>query len=166
MTQQRPALARAGVILGRALARTEDPWCNKLLRFEEHTPVNTSTYWAYILASRPRGTLYIGVTNNIIERVEQHRLGVGSAFTRKYRVHTLVWLEPYGDVRDAIQREKSLKRYLRDWKINLIERDNPHWQDLYLTLPGVAPIPEDWVKRAAKLSGSWQMDGKQGDGTD
>jgi len=111
-----------------------------------------------VLASRPRGTLYIGVTNNIIERVELHRKGTGSAFTRKYKVHLLVWLEPFDDVRDAIQREKSLKRYLRDWKINLIERDNPRWQDLYPTLPGVAPTPKDWIERAAKLPGPWRKD--------
>ena len=120
--------------------------------------MNTSTYWAYILTSRPRGTLYIGVTNNIIERIEQHRNGIGSAFTRKYKVYTLVWLEPFDDVRDAIQREKSLKRYLRDWKINLIERDNPHWQDLYPALPGVVPIAKDWHLKAAKLPGPCQDD--------
>lgn len=87
--------------------------------------MTTNTYWVYILANKPRGTLYIGVTNNIIDRMEQHRNGVGSAFTRKYKVHLLVRFEPFADVRDAIQRENSLKRYLRDWKINLIERDNP-----------------------------------------
>lgn len=116
-------------------------------------PVLTNSYWTYMLASKPRGTIYVGVTNNIIERVEQHRKGVGSAFTRKYKVHGLVWFELFDDVRCAIKREKSLKRYLRDWKINLIERQNPHWQDLYPTLPGVAPIPDDWHERAAELRG-------------
>jgi putative endonuclease len=99
------------------------------------------SYWTYILASKPRGTLYIGVTNGLIRRIEQHRTGEASAFTRKYKVHMLVWYEEFADVREAIQREKSLKRYLREWKINLIERSNPHWMDLYPTLPGVAPVP-------------------------
>jgi putative endonuclease len=99
------------------------------------------SYWTYILASKSRGTLYIGVTNGLIFRVEQHRAGKGSAFTRKYRVHMLVWYEEFADIRHAIQREKTLKHYVRDWKINLIERTNPHWVDLYPTLPGVAPVP-------------------------
>jgi putative endonuclease len=97
--------------------------------------------WTYILASKPRGTLYIGVTNGLIQRINQHRTGKGSAFTRRYHVHTLVWYEEFARARDAIQREKSLKGYNRAWKINLIERTNPHWQDLFPTLPGVAPVP-------------------------
>ncbi len=99
------------------------------------------SYWTYILASKPRGTLYIGVTNGLIRRIEQHRAGEASAFTRKYKVHMLVWYEEFADVREAIQREKSLKHYNREWKINLIERSNPHWAHLYPTLPGVAPVP-------------------------
>jgi putative endonuclease len=99
------------------------------------------SYWTYILASKPRGTFYIGVTNGLIRRVEQHRAGEASAFTRRYGVHTLVWYEEFANVREAIQREKSLKRYLREWKINLIQETNPHWVDLYPTLPGVAPVP-------------------------
>jgi putative endonuclease len=98
------------------------------------------SYWTYILASKPRGTLYIGVTNGLIHRIDQHRAGTGSVFTRRYRVHTLVWFEEFARARDAIQREKMLKRYDREWKINLIERSNPHWEDLYPTLPGVAPL--------------------------
>ncbi|MBA4132109.1 MAG: excinuclease ABC subunit C [Hyphomicrobium sp.] len=98
------------------------------------------TYFVYILASRPHGTLYIGVTNSIIDRVDQHRAGMGSKFTARYKVHTLVWFELHSDITAAIQREKSLKEWPRDWKTNLIERDNPHWVDLYPTLPGVAPV--------------------------
>jgi putative endonuclease len=64
------------------------------------------SYWTYILTSRPRGTLYIGVTNGLIQRIEQHRAGTGSAFMRRYRVHTLVWYEEFASARDAIQREK------------------------------------------------------------
>jgi len=98
------------------------------------------SYWTYILANKPRGTLYVGVTNGLPTRVAQHRAGKGSAFTRKYGVHSLVWYEEFADVRQAIQKEKTLKHYTREWKINLIERTNQHWDDLYPTLPGVAPI--------------------------
>ncbi len=89
------------------------------------------SYWVYILASQPRGTLYIGVTNNILGRIEMHKAGRGSVFTSRYRVTMLVCYEQFADVRLAIQREKTLKHYTRDWKLNLIERENPHWQDLY-----------------------------------
>ena len=92
------------------------------------------TYWVYILASKPRGTLYIGVTNALLDRVEAHRQGTGSRFTSRYGVKRLVYFEPFGDVNQALQKEKTLKHYVRAWKINLIERDNPHWADLYPAL--------------------------------
>jgi putative endonuclease len=98
------------------------------------------SYWVYILASKPRGTLYVGITNGIILRVEQHRAGKGSSFTRKYKVHTLVWFQEFADVREAIQREKTMKEWPRAWKINLIEETNPRWDDLYPSLPGVRPV--------------------------
>ncbi len=97
------------------------------------------TYWVYILASKPYGTLYIGVTNNLLGRVEAHRDGGGSRFTSRYGVRLLVRYEPFASIEEAIQCEKTLKRYVRQWKINLIERDNPQWADLYpalLALPG------------------------------
>jgi putative endonuclease len=97
------------------------------------------TYWVYILASKPYGTLYIGVTNDLLGRVEAHRSGTGSRFTARYGVNTLVHYEPFGEIEAAIQREKTLKHWVRQWKINLIERENPHWVDLYsrlLLLPG------------------------------
>ena len=97
------------------------------------------TYWVYILASKPYGTIYIGVTNDLLGRVEAHRSGTGSKFTSRYGIRMLVYHEIFGDIEAAIQRETSLKRYLRQWKINLIERDNSHWADLYpalLALPG------------------------------
>ena len=100
------------------------------------------TYWVYIPASQPIGTLYIGVTNDLLGRVAAHRDGTGSKFTSRYGVKMLVYHEPCADIRTAIQREKSLKRYRREWKLNLIERDNPHWSDLYpglLSLPGNQP---------------------------
>jgi len=87
-------------------------------------------YCTYILASGKNGTLYVGVTNDLPNRVLQHRAGTGSGFTIRYKVHWLVYYEQYDDVRDAIQREKSIKRYRRAWKINLIEEQNPDWKDL------------------------------------
>ncbi len=88
------------------------------------------TYFVYILASRPYGTLYIGVTNDLARRIIEHREGRADGFTKNYSVTRLVWFETYGEVLLAIQREKSLKRWRRDWKINLIERTNPQWHDL------------------------------------
>ena len=85
----------------------------------------------YILASRKHGTLYIGVTGNLHERIDQHRTGRGSAFVRKYELTRLVWWEQHETIVAAIQRETSLKRWKRDWKIELIEKMNPEWEDLY-----------------------------------
>ena len=110
-------------------------------------------YWVYILASQPRGTLYIGVTNGLIRRVDEHRAGIGAKFTRHYKVHLLVWYEEFSDINEAIQRAKTLKHYVRAWKINLIERENLHWTDLYPSLPGVKPIPADWHLRSPGSSG-------------
>jgi putative endonuclease len=87
-------------------------------------------YHVYILASRRYGTLYIGVTNDLGRRIEQHRQGLGSEFVSHYRVHRLVYVEPYETAMDAIRREKQLKKWNRDWKIRLIEQDNLCWQDL------------------------------------
>ena len=101
-------------------------------------------YWVYMLASQPRGTLYIGVTNGLIKRVEEYRAGIGSKFTAKYKVHRLVWYEEFADISEAIQREKTMKHYVHAWKVNLIERENPHWSDLSPSLSGVAPLSQDW----------------------
>jgi putative endonuclease len=86
--------------------------------------------YVYILASKRNGTLYIGVTNNLAARVYAHREGVASTFTRRYGVTMLVWYEEYPTVPLAIQRETSLKRWKREWKIALIEKINPNWDDL------------------------------------
>ncbi len=90
--------------------------------------------YVYILASKPYGTLYIGVTNNLSRRIYEHRDGIASAFTRRYNVKRLVWYEEYRTVAEAIQRETSLKRWKRDWKIDLVNKTNPEWRDLYETL--------------------------------
>ena len=105
------------------------------------------SYWVYIVASKPRGTLYIGVTNGLIRRVDEHAEGLMPGFTRRYRVHTLVWFEEFASIDEAIQRERTMKEWPRAWTINLIERTNPHWQDLYPSLPGVKPISEDWHRQ-------------------
>jgi putative endonuclease len=88
-------------------------------------------YYVYILASRRNGTLYIGVTNDLVRRVYEHREGAADGFTKKYRVHSLVYFESTDDVRAAIQREKTMKHWSRAWKIALIEKANPDWIDLY-----------------------------------
>lgn len=87
--------------------------------------------YVYILASKRNGTLYIGVTSNIIKRVYEHKNDLADGFTRKYKVHTLVYYEIFEDIREAITREKQLKAWQRQWKLELIERDNSKWRDLY-----------------------------------
>jgi len=88
----------------------------------------------YMMTDRYRGTIYIGVTSRLAERVHQHREGLLPGFTRRYGLKRLVSYEPHETMLAAIQREKSLKRYSREWKINLIERKNPLWEDLYPSL--------------------------------
>jgi putative endonuclease len=88
-------------------------------------------FWVYILASRIGGTLYIGVTNDLVRRVYEHRQGSVRGFTKKYEVHRLVHFEQFDDVENAIRRENRLKSWNRAWKIRLIEETNPHWIDLY-----------------------------------
>ena len=87
-------------------------------------------YYVYILASRKHGTLYIGVTNDLVRRVYQHKTHVARGFTSRYGVDLLVWFECYDEILNAITREKELKTWRREWKINLIERSNPEWVDL------------------------------------
>jgi len=88
-------------------------------------------YYVYMLASKRNGTLYIGVTSNLMRRVWEHKEKVADGFTKKYGVDKLVYVEHFLDPENAIKREKRLKKYKRQWKINLIERDNPQWKDLY-----------------------------------
>ncbi len=84
-----------------------------------------------MMASGQHGTLYIGVTSDLLLRVSQHREGTLGGFTARYGVKRLVWFERHEDIASAIRREKSLKKYKREWKVNLIERENPKWEDLY-----------------------------------
>ena len=85
----------------------------------------------YILASRYKGTIYVGVTSSLPERIKQHRSGTGSGFTAAYQCNRLVHVEPFDSIEDAIQREKRIKKWNRQWKIRLIEEKNPDWDDLF-----------------------------------
>ena len=94
------------------------------------------SYFVYILASAFNGTLYIGVTNDLLRRVAEHKAGIIKGFTKQYSVYRLVYFEETDSIEAAIAREKQLKNWHRDWKKNLIERDNPFWDDLYPALCG------------------------------
>jgi putative endonuclease len=83
------------------------------------------------MASKPHGTLYVGVTSDLAGRAYEHREDLLKGFTRKYGVHLLVWFEEFGYIHDAILREKQIKKWLRAWKIELIEKMNPRWEDLF-----------------------------------
>jgi putative endonuclease len=88
-------------------------------------------FWVYILASKPGGTLYIGVTRDLIRRVYEHRTGAVAGFTKRYGVKRLVYFERYDTAVEAIQREKNIKHWSREWKIELIVAANAEWRDLY-----------------------------------
>ena len=88
-------------------------------------------YYVYILASQKKGTLYIGMTNDLIRRIYEHKNDLVPGFTNAYHVHRLVYYEVHGEIYQAITREKQIKKWKRQWKINLIEKANPEWKDLY-----------------------------------
>ena len=88
-------------------------------------------YYVYLLASRKHGTLYLGVTNDLVRRVYEHKMKAVPGFTSRYGVDRLVWFECHEDPTSAIEREKDIKKWRRDWKIRLIEESNPEWIDLY-----------------------------------
>lgn len=90
------------------------------------------SYFVYILANRARGTLYIGVTNNLIRRLEEHKTQPIESFTQKYHLHRLVHVEEFNNIEAAITREKQLKDWKREWKIDLVQSANKHWDDLSL----------------------------------
>ena len=89
------------------------------------------TYYIYILASKRNGTLYIGVTSNLIKRIYEHKNSLIEGFTKRYYVHKLVYYEETDSIYSAIKREKQLKKWKREWKLDLIEKNNPDWLDLY-----------------------------------
>jgi putative endonuclease len=110
-------------------------------------------FWVYIMASKPWGTLYTGVTSDLEARVYQHREGLIEGFTKKYGVKLLVYFEEHGEAMIAIQREKRIKKWPRAWKINLIRTDNPDWKDLAADWYPKMPTPEqieNWVARTSR----------------
>ena len=88
----------------------------------------------YIMASKPYGVLYIGVTNDLVRRVYEHKQQLVDGFTKKYFVHTLVYYETHVSIEEAIKKEKKIKKWKRDWKLNLIHQFNPRWRDLYSSI--------------------------------
>ncbi len=88
-------------------------------------------FYVYILSSKRNGTLYTGVTSDLIKRIYEHKNNLADGFTKEYTVHRLVWYELHETADSAITREKQIKRWRREWKIHLIEKDNPNWDDLY-----------------------------------
>ncbi len=85
----------------------------------------------YLLASKQNGTLYAGVTSDLVKRIWEHKSDLVEGFTRKHRIHTLVWYEAHETMESAIRREKVIKKWNRHWKLKMIEAENPHWRDLY-----------------------------------
>ena len=100
------------------------------------TMLGSKTYYVYIMCSQRNGTLYIGVTGNLVQRISRHRAALGPGFTRRHRVHRLVFYKTFHHIGDAIRCEKQLKKWKRLWKLCLIEQTNPHWRDLYEDLLG------------------------------
>ena len=97
---------------------------------------NQKSGYVYILASKRNGTLYVGVTSDLVKRIFEHKNSVVEGFTKKYGVHTLVYYEISENIVSAIEREKQIKNWQRKWKIELIEKENPEWKDLYNDLLG------------------------------
>ncbi len=93
-------------------------------------------FYVYILASRRNGTLYVGVTSQLVQRVWQHKEGLADGFTKQYGLKTLVWYEQHDTAESAITREKQIKKWERKWKVGLIETENPYWNDLYDDIAG------------------------------
>lgn len=93
--------------------------------------LTAGTYFVYLLAQKKDGVLYVGVTNDLVRRIWEHKEGLINGFSKDYHVKLLVWFEQYTDINLAIQREKQIKKWKRQWKMNLIEADNPQWEDLY-----------------------------------
>jgi putative endonuclease len=88
----------------------------------------------YILTSHRKGTLYVGVTSDLVKRIWEHKNDSAEGFTKRYGVHTLVWYEQHETMESAIDREKAIKEWKREWKVEMIERSNPEWKDLYDSL--------------------------------
>lgn len=105
--------------------------------------MHDNIYWVYVLASEKLGTLYVGVTNSLERRIAEHKAKAVRGFTKTYGVDRLVFYRGFGEVTEAIHFEKQLKRWRRDWKIRLIEEDNPDWADLYIAMMALPPLHPD-----------------------
>jgi len=93
--------------------------------------LNDENYYLYIIASKKNGTLYIGVTNDLVKRIYEHKQNAVNGFTKKYNVHTLVYYKVHRDIEETIMKEKQMKKWNRKWKVRIIEEKNPEWKDLY-----------------------------------
>jgi putative endonuclease len=93
--------------------------------------LNDENYYLYIIASKKNGTLYIGVTNDLVKRIYEHKQNAVNGFTKKYNVHTLVYYKVHRDIEETILKEKQMKKWNRKWKVRIIEEKNPEWKDLY-----------------------------------
>jgi putative endonuclease len=113
-----------------------------MIRLRYNCPMRDHLYYVYILASRRNGTLYVGVTNDVMRRSWEHKNDLVAGFTKKYGVHILVYYELYEDINIAIAREKRLKKWNRAWKLKLIEKNNSGWNDLYDRLLGEIALPD------------------------
>jgi putative endonuclease len=122
-----PVVTTMGLSLMRPLSTSSLPGLTR----QSMVTSRMRTYWIYILASRPRGTLYVGMTNNLIRRVYEHREGLAGSFTNEHGVKMLVYYEQHATAIAAIQREKNIKHWSRKWKIDLIRTMNPDWIDLW-----------------------------------
>jgi putative endonuclease len=109
---------------------------DRATQYSQILAMGARSFYVYILASRIGGTLYIGVTNDLIRRIAEHKLKVAESFTEKHDVGRLVYFECFDDIENAIRREKRLKKWSRAWKIALIEKENPNWSDLYPSIAG------------------------------
>ncbi len=125
------AIWKAGISLSRLPSSSSLPGLTRQSSNHHSPRVKERVSYVYVLASHVGGTLYIGVTSDLVRRVYQHREKLLKGFTQRYGVACLVYFEPFGEIGFAIRREKQLKRWNRAWKVRLIEEKNPNWDDLY-----------------------------------
>jgi putative endonuclease len=111
------------------------------------------SYWVYIVTNGRYGVLYVGITNSLERRIAEHKAREAPGFTATHRLERLVYFQGFGDVLDAIHFEKQLKRWRREWKVRLIERDNPHRADLYLEMTALPPLHPDIREAMAAACG-------------
>ena len=109
---------------------------DRATQYSQTSPMETRSFYVYILASSIGGTLYIGVTNDLVRRVAEHKSKIAESFTKRHDVARLVYFESFDRIEQEIHREKRLKKWTRAWKVQLIEGENPNWDDLYPSIAG------------------------------